>query len=278
MNSVLFSSNFKPQVTFFLIEALKKLKEQSKEKAIDYIINTAIKTSTEHYEKYKDRKTQREPLEYEDIRKSLEKIIKSSEEEINRANEISNLEDKERMKILTSKNKNDQKKKSDLNKFFDIFKKVNRPVVCLRVGDNKIRILGRSLINKEIKGGLQLRATQKNSPLLAFFEGAATAYKTFVETKNQQELHEIEKAISIERLKQAKYQTATEQIKFEEILKNSPGFIGSDIAAVESLPPSTFKNQLNTAYGNNDIAASKLYREHGMSYVSGSFKLLDETA
>lgn len=278
VNSFLFSKNFKPQVTFYLIEALNKLKGHSKEVAIDYIINSAIKTSTDNYEKYKDIKTEREPLDYESLVNFLDKTIKSGVEEVDRASEISIFNDNEIIKILTSKNKNDQRKKSDLNKFFEIFKKVNRPVVCLRVGDNKIRILGRSLINKEIKGGLQLRSTQKNSPLSALFEGAATAYKTFVETKNQQELHEIEKAISIERLKQAKYQTATEKIKFEEVLNKSSELIEPDITAVEHLSPSSFKMQLTTAYENNNIGAAKLYREHGMSYVSGSFKLLDEKA
>lgn len=148
----------------------------------------------------------------------------------------------------------------------------------MRVGDNKIRVLGRSLVNKTIKGGLQLKSAQKNSPLLALFEGAATAYKNFVEVKNQTELHEIEKAISIERLKQAKHQTAAEKIKFEELLKKSPGFIDPDINSVEHLLPSPFKQQLLTAYGNNKIGAAKIYREHGMSYEEGSFRLIDEKA
>lgn len=278
VNSFLFSKKFKPQVTFFLIEALKILEKYSKERAIDYIINAAVKSSSEHYEKYKDRQKERDPIYYDEIKEILEKTITIGENEIARANEIYSLDDKEINKILTSKNKNYLKKKSDLNKFFEIFKKVNRPVVCLRVGDNKLRVLGRSLVNKTIKGGLQLKSAKKNSPLEALFQGAATAYKTFVETKNQNELHEIEKAIAIERLKQAKFQTATEQIKFEEALKTSSISIEPDIQAIKNLPQSSFKQQVISAYENNKNSAAQLYREHGMSYVEGSFKLLDEKA
>lgn len=72
-----------------------------------YIINSAIKTSTEHYEKYKDRKTEREPLDYESIKNVLEKIIQLSEEELTRASQISTLNENDITKIITSKNKSD---------------------------------------------------------------------------------------------------------------------------------------------------------------------------
>lgn len=111
INSFLFTKNFKPQVTFFLIEALKLLENHPKERAIDYIINAAVKNSTEHYEKYKDRQREREPLEFNEIKDILEKTINLGEDELKRANEIYFLDDKEINKIITSKNKNDLKKK-----------------------------------------------------------------------------------------------------------------------------------------------------------------------
>jgi len=105
VNSFLFSKNFKPQVTFFLIEALKILEKYSKERAIDYIIHAAVKSSSEHYEKYKDRQKQREPIEFYEIQEILEKSIAFGENEITRANEINFLDDKAINKILTSKKK-----------------------------------------------------------------------------------------------------------------------------------------------------------------------------
>ncbi|WP_313571295.1 hypothetical protein [Comamonas terrigena] len=278
VNSLLYSRKFRPLVTFYLIESLKKLAALSILEAIRYIVETAVKTSEEHYKKYPNSKSIRDPLTEDLIREKIEPVLKGHEASINRVDYISRIDDAGKIKILTSQKKQDKEIKSDLLKFFEIFKKVNRPVVCLRVGDNKIRILARALVNKTANGSLILRSTKKNSPLVAIFEGMATAYKTFVETSHKNELHEINKAILNEDLRAATYRAETERIKLKKEYSASINSQNIDINAIGKLPISSSQQRLLVAYGDNQMAAAALYREHGMSYVKDSFKHLDESA
>lgn len=106
----------------------------------------------------------------------------------------------------------------------------------------------------------------------------ATAYKTFVETSHKNELHEISKAILHEDLRAATYRAETERIKLEKEYSASINSQNIDIDAIGKLPISSSQQRLLVAYGDNQVAAAALYREHGMSYVKGSFKHLDESA
>lgn len=276
INSLLFLRKFKPLTTFFLIGALKKNRGEGISDAINYISEMAIKSSNNHYEKYPQSSADRDPLDIESINEKISGLIERQKNILSQLSGINIGDDAELYKIISSSAKKYQQKKKIFTKFFDIFGKINRPVVCLRVGDGKIRVLARALVNKNTDGSLLLRSATKNSPFQAIFEGMATAYKTFVDVSRGGELHEIEKSILDEKLREASFNANSAELRYRRELLLFEEINKSDVDAVNRIPASPYKSSLATAYINNNRAAVDMYREHGMEYVAGSFQIVKE--
>lgn len=77
-------------------------------------------------------------------------------------------------------------------------------MVFVRVGNNRFRILGRSLVNKREKTGLELKEVKRNSPLAALIEGGVSIYQAVQAEKRLKETHELEMQIKKQSLKKPK--------------------------------------------------------------------------
>lgn len=280
VNSLLHSRKFRPLGISYLVNALKIQSEKSDLHAEQYLITTAIKFSEQYHKKYSKHYSDRTPIEESDITAKLSKIKEKQNKSLSILKEIENFDDTLLERVIFSTKKEDKKYQKELEIFFEIFNHTTRPVVYIRVGDGYVRILSRSLVNKTVGGGLELKSAKKNSPLLAIFQGAATLWQTQVDVQHKKEMHKMEILIKEQQLREATAKANMEEEKFQQFKKISSfevanEIIQSDIFDHQRLPESHIKSRLNSAYASNQEKSRIIYTQQDMEIVKGSMIKID---
>ncbi|WP_037006497.1 hypothetical protein, partial [Pseudomonas asplenii] len=191
------------------------------------------------------------------------------------------LSEEERINLLTLDDRKSRRLNRYVNSFFETFEQTVRPLVCARVGENKFRVLGRSLINKREQTGLELKEIKRNSPLGAFFEGGIALFQAIRQEARSKELHEYDKEIKQTELEISKAKLEGEKIKnislelklaqdFEKISRES------DISAVRSLPQTAVTLQLIKAYGQQQSHAAGVLHNQDLTLSHGETRIIDE--
>jgi hypothetical protein len=278
INSTLKKNHVQPFRRQMVASAFEVLQSEGLEAAEQYVIELAKTRATQSYEnaiKRGEKKNKPDPDAFEH---SLEKYRKNKTTLFSALDTISNLSDEEKESILSPENKGNRKLKQLLSGFFTTFDTTTRPLVCARVGNNYIRVLGRSLVNKREQTGLELKEARRNSPLGAIIEGGVAIIQAINQEKRAKELHELEIKKKEEEIRLIQTQIHGEELKnLETELKISDALSAvqskTDISAIQNIPDSPMKRQIAKAYSIEHANAARVLTEQGMYLERGSITI-----
>jgi hypothetical protein len=278
INSTLRKTHVQPFRTQTVASAFEVLQTEGLTAAEDYIINLAIARADKSYESAVKRGEKKNKPDHGIFEKSLEKYRKNKEYIFSSLDIILTLSDDQKSTIISPTHKGDKRLKSMLTAFFTSFDTTTRPLVCARIGNNNIRILGRSLVNKEEQTGLELKEIKRNSPLGALIEGGAALYQAINQEKRAKELHELEKKKKEEEIKLIQTQLHGEELKnFETEIKIAQTLqtieATTDINAIRNIPDSPMKRQIEKAYSTEYAHAGRVLTEQGLTLQRNSISI-----
>ncbi|TFF33714.1 hypothetical protein [Pseudomonas sp. RIT623] len=250
--------------------------ELVRSRLIDLALDQAEKSYRIAVEKGKKKKE----LKRGDVERALVEADKFRRQSDKDLLQLSGLTDDERLELLTSNARDERRLANFLTSFFDKFDATVRPLVCARVGHGKLRVLGRSLVNKQERTGLELKEIKKNSPLGALFEAGVTAYQAFQQEKRAKELHEIDKKIKAKEIELLDAKIHGEKIKnFELEMQAADCYLKiareSDLTALKGLPPSFVQTQIVKAYGIEMSNAAGVLNKQDLRMDYGSIQTID---
>jgi len=170
--------------------------------------------------------------------------------------------------------------------FVSQFDKMARPLIgVFYPEENKVRILGRALVNKRAVNytTFQLLEARRRSPMVEVFIAGATMITTVLQEERNQEKHEKEMEILDAQLRKATAEAKTaeiEQLSKKIRLYQQLNEIAqeSDVLAINALPPSLAKEQLSRAYSHVSYARQMLLEDSGMKLLDDSVRIIDTTA
>lgn len=119
------------------------------------------------------------------------------------------LNDEALAQLESSKSRQDKRLHIINSAFFYYFQKTVRPLVCARIGNGKIRVLGRSLVNKTETTGLELIQATRNSPLLTEVGAGLSIVQTIFGIPHKLEMQKLE-------LEEKKLQIEEKKLQIEE--------------------------------------------------------------
>ncbi|UZE28457.1 hypothetical protein [Pseudomonas asplenii] len=281
VNSFLKRNHFQPLRLVNVSAAYEEFQIFGLDEAEGIIKKTALQQAERSCEAAVKRGEEKNKISLEDIDKSLSKYVKYKEQTFSNLDLFKGLSEEERINLLTLDDRKSRRLNRYVNSFFETFEQTVRPLVCARVGENKFRVLGRSLINKREQTGLELKEIKKNSPLGAFFEGGIALFQAIRQEARSKELHEYDKEIKQTELEISKAKLEGEKIKnislelklaqdFEKISRES------DISAVRSLPQTVVTLQLIKAYGQQQSHAAGVLHNQDLTLSHGETRIIDE--
>lgn len=282
VNSFLFKNHIKPLPVKTIRKAFDIVKKESLGDAEEFIIQLA----TERAEKSRERAVLRgddsPPISWADIEKCLTqyqaKKVQLREDIACIRESLSN--DGATSALLDSQTRIGKRRCKLLLDFFHNFNKIQRPLVYVRVSEDQFRVLGRFLVNKKEKTGLELKEIRKNSPLGALIEGGLALYQTVRQEKRAEELHklEMEKAklgvqIAQESLKNAQLKNL--EIELEIAKKLESAIENGDMKAIEHVGNTFLKKQISKAYQTEESNAERVIKHQGLTLDRESIKVID---
>lgn len=268
------------------LEQIIGLYEALSVEGLDYVksrlVDLALEQSEKSYKIAVEKGEKKEELKRSDFDRALLKPIRFKEQSQKDLEFISGLNDDQKVELLTSPGRNNRRLAAFLTSFFDKFDKTVRPLVCARVGNGKFRVLGRSLVNKKERTGLELKEIKKNSPLGALFEAGVTAYQAIQQEKRAKELHEIDKKIKAKEIELLDARIQGEKIKnFELELQVANRYAeisrGTDLDAIKGLSPSFVQLQISKAYGVEIGNAVSVLHKQDLKLDYSSVSAIDVT-
>lgn len=264
----------------YLYENLQGFGLQATEAAV---IDLANKQAEKSYEAAAKRGEKKKQFSDDDLKKSLEKYKKQKDQIFLDIEKIQSLNDTQRLDISTLDGRENIRLSRLLSAFFTTFEKTTRPLVCARVANNKFRILGRSLVNKQEQVGLELKEVKRNSPLGAIFEGGIALYQAIQQEKRSKEIHEVDMEIKKKELETAEAKLHGEKIKnlaLELELSEKLVTIANktDVTAIKELPPSFLREKVTVAYGVQYSNASHMLHNQGLYLERDSVNIIDLNA
>jgi hypothetical protein len=279
VNSLLRKNRSRPLTSDVLVQLFQSMKQDGIDEAERELMEFALERSRQGAENAAKRDVQRTPLTFEEVEKSLQSYRKKKKELFEDLHAIGDLTATEQSALTSSKVLDDRRRAGILLAFFRHFKATARPLVCVRLANGKYRVLGRSLVNKNERTGLELKEIKRNSPLGALFEGGVAIYQAIQQEKRSQELHELEVTKSKLEIDQARVKLDSEKFKnlearlntaqkFQEIAKNS------DIGAINSVDTPFLKFRLQNAYGIENQNAETLLHRRGLELDIDSIRFV----
>lgn len=261
INSKLFANRYKPLYLKTLNSVYGIFEKKGLETARSEIVKEALKRST------KKRKFSSDFFDKEIVQSN-----KSISQFSNQFESIQKIKEKNNYKSLKQKQNKDIEKLFTV--FFKNFEKIQRPVVCVRNG-NKLRVLGRSLVNKKEKHvqGLELKEITRRSPFRFILEGGVAVYRTIQEEKRAKELHEKEKQIQDSRLRQEKKKELLLDIKIAKELEQISR--DSDVTAYTRLPISYATEKILEEYKKEDEKRQEILDRRGLKLEPKETKSID---
>lgn len=280
VNSFLYRNHIQPLNTDFISSSYDIVRSLGLDKAEAHIINAASIRAESSYKSALERGIQKNIVTIDDISSCLTKYRNKKSKLVKNLAVINGLDDGNLKEIVEGTGKESKEQANLLLSFFDNFDKITRPLVCARVSDNKFRVLGRSLVNKQEQTGLELKEISKNSPLGAIIEGGAAIYQTIQQERRANELHEIEKQIM-----QTDLLTAQEKLKVEERkrllieieISNKLKSVtqNTDVESISNIKASFLKDRLAKAYGAERTNAETVLSHYGLFLDRESIQVID---
>ena len=248
--------------------------------AEETLIRYAYDTAEKSYEAAAKRGEKKKQFTKEELDRSLNKYEKYKNQLFSDIKHVNDLDDQQRLDILTLDGRDNLRISQLLTSFFATFEKTVRPLVCARVGDNQFRVLGRSLVNKNAQVGLELKEVRRNSPLGALFEGGVAVYQAIQQEKRAKEVHKLDmqvKAKELELLDAQIHGQKVQNLEHELRLAAQMDVIAkqTDIFALKEINDSFVKSRLTVAYGMQHSNASGVMHNHGLRLEHESVALLD---
>lgn len=281
INSFLYRSHVQPLRTDSVAVAYDVLQESGLDSAETQIVELAIERAAKSAEAAKQYNKDKIEIGEVEIWGALAKYKERKAQLGEDLRYLSGLDDERRLEVLSESGRQSRRAAKILLAFFQYFDKTARPLVCARVAPGKFRVLGRSLINKRERTGLELLEATRNSPLGVLVEGGIAAVQAIRRDGREQELHELEvqkKKIQIAREEELLYQerlkTEALQATLAQQLDNFTR--NTDMKAVEQLPDSFLKRRIEKAYGVERRNAGTLLYQQDLNLDEKSIKLIDQ--
>lgn len=285
INSFLLKNHVRPLAIKNIAGAYEIMRAESLNEAETYIIDLAEERAKKSFDK--SNKEDKKLVTKDQIINSLDKYKSRKEKLLTDLSYINNLNEDECLEIIESDKRNDKNISKVLLTFFRYFNQTSRPLVCARVAEGKFRVLGRSLVNKRVKAGLEVRDVIKRSPLVAAFECGLAVLQVLTGETRSSELHQLE-------IKKKKIEIEKEKIGIEiekekltgEKLKNfkltldiqkewDTAAASSDIHAIDTVPDTYIKKALYKAYGIENRNAVAMLNNKGLSPDQQSVIIID---
>ncbi|QJP07669.1 hypothetical protein [Pseudomonas multiresinivorans] len=283
LNSLLKRKHVQPLRLSTLSFLYEELQSFGLNVAEQQLISRVLGQAEKSHEAALKRNEKKEKISQEDIDKALGRYWKYKGQIFSDVEAIEKLSGEQLVDLITTGGRESRRLTKVTLSFFEHFEKTTRPLVCARVGDNKFRVLGRSLINKLEQTGLELKEIKRNSPLAAFFEGGVAIYQAIQQERRAKEIHEVEMKLKHTELELAEAKLQAQKMEnlglelkvveqLEDIVKKT------DIIAVRQLPPSFVQLQLIKAYGIQHSNASNVLHNQGLTLDGESIKVVDVSA
>jgi hypothetical protein len=277
VNSYLRKNHVQPLRLKFVAAAHNILHTHGLDAAEEYVVDLALTSAQKSVEKARDRNVEKKLITEQDIFESLTRYRKRKYQLLDDLNFVEELSDHEREQLL-EKGKSSDRKRTLLLNFFRYFDKISRPLVCARVGNGQIRVLGRSLVNKREQTGLEVKEVSRNSPLSTIVEGGIAIVQAVKQEGRMNELHLLDlekKQLEIEVVKE---QLRGEQLRndvleikviqeFEKLAEQT------DLRSIEQLPRNFVRNRLVKAYLDESRAADRMLNQQGLTFDRSSVRI-----
>lgn len=283
INSFLRSNHIQPLRLINLSAAYEELQNFDLDAAEEYVFNLAIRAAQRSYEAAAKRGEKKSQFTTDDLGKALAKYKKRKAQLFEDIAKIQRLDSDELLDVLTLGGRENKRLSALVDAFFTNFHKTARPLVCARVGENKFRVLGRSLVNKRERTGLEVKEVRRNSPLSALLEGGIAFCQVVLNEKRAKELHGFDLQIKEAQLEQARAAAQEQQLKrlsAELQVREQLASLAqrTDIGAAVALPNSHTKNQLMKAYGIQFSEAAYALNNQGLMLEPESLRMIDVSA
>lgn len=281
INSFLYKNHFQPLRTEAIGTAYNVLKTAGLDEAEKYIVGLALNRAEKSIESARKKNEKKQEISEDDLWKALEKYTNRKNQLLEDLSFIQTLSEEYRSDIVVESNRQSRRVTNLLLAFFRYFDRTTRPLICVRVSDDKFRVLGRSLINKKEQTGLELKEAKRNSPFGVVIEGGVAIVQAIRRDAREEELHQLalkkaELEIQQEEEKLRREQLQTKLIQIEITQKLSKFTLDTDIHTIDQLPNSFVKDRIARAYGTERRSANSFLYEHGLNLDEGSIKLIDE--
>lgn len=280
VNSFLKRKHVRPLAIKNISVVYETLRNEGLAEAEDHILDLAEARALDSYNSAVKRKQAKDLITRNQIVISLGKYYTQKNQLIEDIGFVGDLSDDQRADIIKSKAKNDKRRANLLQRFFRYFEKTSRPLVCARVSPGTFRVLGRSLVNKNEKTGLELKEAVRNSPLSALLEGGVAIYQAVQQEKRAKETHKLEiekKALENElvlgRIEEQRLKNIS--LKVDVVKKLDELADTSDVTAKNDLQNSFTKLQLLNAYITEEKNAYSLLNSRGLTFDAEYTKVID---
>lgn len=280
VNSFLRSRNVRPLTTESVTAAYDVLRQSGLDAVEKFVIALALERAQKSVDNAKKKKEKKEPISEQEIIATLSKYRVTKNELLDDIKHIQSIESGAYNELVITSGKIPRRRAAVLLAFFRYFDKTSRPLVCVRVDGDKFRVLGRSLVNKKERTGLEVKEVRRYSPLGAIIVGGVAMYQAIQQDRRAEELHALDlkmKSLDIkvaeEELKQAKLQTFSQQLDIADKLDKIA--TASDIRAVNNMKESFVTERIRRAYSNEGGHATSLLHRQGLVIDPESIHLLD---
>lgn len=281
INSFLLNEHVRPLAIKNVAQAYDEMRTEGLDAAESFIIDLAEERAKKSF---KDSKVgSKKLITREHISSSLAKYRSRKERLFNDLGIIENLDDDRCIEIIESDKRNDKNISKVLLAFFRYFDRTSRPLVCARVAKGKFRVLGRSLINKREKNGLELKEASRRSPFGTLFECGVTMVQALAGETRAAELHQLELekkrteiAVEKEKLAGERLKNFKLAVEIQNEIENASK--SSDIQAIRHVPESYLKQRLLNTYAEQERHAISMLNNKGIYPDSKSVGIVDVKA
>lgn len=283
VNSFLYAHHVKTLPISLLSEVNKTFKNDGLAASEKKIVDFAYEQATKSYEAAKKKKKDVERVTKTAIKQCLRDYNSYKSELFSDLRALQNIGEANFADLLKSNKRDDRRRGKIADAFFYHFRETTRPLVFARVGDDKIRVLGRSLVNKKEQVGLELKEAVRRSPLNALLEGGLTLAQLITSiagSKRANEMHQLnveEKKIDIqikkEQLAGHRLDNIKRGLEIEE--KINTALQGSDSNALNDVKNMYMQSQLRKTYIYEQQNTDTLLTSRGLKLDENSVRLID---
>ncbi|SUX35866.1 hypothetical protein [Chromobacterium violaceum] len=276
------------------------LNESGLESAEEHMISLAMERARKSLEKAQERGKRKEIITKEDILIALSKYSRKKKSLLNDLEIISRINENDYEYIIQGKDKESKRLSGIVQAFYTNFDSIMRPLVCARIGNGKIRVFGRSLVNKKEDFGLELKEAKRNSPLGIDIAGGVALAQFLLNAIQSQQSHKMDiekKALEIEEVKMriesqnlinqshkvdlerklTDLEIAREDLRSKKRIGEylEQAVSNSDVNAIQNINTSFNQYRLAKLYTTEQINATKILDEKGLEIDKSSIRIID---